>query len=194
METQDIPQIILTFERELKLPQYFFLKLVDEDDWTFVIKLSSLFEAACTQLLVTKLKASVLTNAIAHLELGNKKYGKLEMLDKLGAIDAESRHFIISLAELRNVFVHDVSKTSTSILQHVESMKESSNIIRHMVFYLLTKDNLGGKEISNISFFKLTPKKAIWIGAAVCLSKMLLKKEELHDKNAIDTMMLYGSL
>ncbi len=188
MGFKDIP-ILLKFEEELSLPKYFLSNLVREDDWSFVIKLSSVFEAVCTQLLVTSLNAKVLSDAFSHLELGSRKYGKLAMLEALGLIDKECRLFIGSLATLRNDFVHDISKTTSTIREHINVISDKNQLVKNFG-YKIDKVKIRGEEIASMDFFMDKPKIAIWIGAVKYLSKMISKKQEMHLDNLFDAVVL----
>ena len=47
---------IVEFEKKLGVPSGFVKKLLDEDDWSFIIKLHALFEASCAHLLIFHFK------------------------------------------------------------------------------------------------------------------------------------------
>jgi hypothetical protein len=59
-------------ERAVGVREGFFHRLVDEDDWSFVIKLHALFEAACAHLLLFHFREPELADIVARLELSNK--------------------------------------------------------------------------------------------------------------------------
>lgn len=48
----EIDRGILELESKIGVKSGFFASLLEEDDWSFVIKLHALFEAACTHLLL----------------------------------------------------------------------------------------------------------------------------------------------
>ena len=50
----DIFSDVSDFESRLNLPKDFYRGLLKEDDWSFIIKVSALFEAATTHLLVVR--------------------------------------------------------------------------------------------------------------------------------------------
>ncbi|MEP7173540.1 MAG: hypothetical protein ABI705_08640, partial [Aestuariivirga sp.] len=56
---------ISSIEKRLKLPKGFYSKLLDDDDWSFVIKLNAIFEALCTHVLVARLDAQTLSNELS---------------------------------------------------------------------------------------------------------------------------------
>jgi hypothetical protein len=74
---QDIPQLafLTDLESELGIASAFFNSLLDEDDWSFVIKLHSLIEAAATHLLVVTLDKPELESIISRLELSGQTTG-----------------------------------------------------------------------------------------------------------------------
>ena len=95
-------------ERAVGVRDGFFKDLVKEDDWSFVIKLHALFEAACSHLLLFHLAEPELAGIISRLELSNKTTGKLAFLSALKLVGKRSRRYISALSELRNDLVHDV--------------------------------------------------------------------------------------
>lgn len=60
----DIFTDIADFEKRLNLPLGLYEKLLKEDDWSFVIKLSALFEAACTHILSVRLRATAFSRKV----------------------------------------------------------------------------------------------------------------------------------
>jgi len=95
-------------ERAVGVREGFFVRLVDEDDWSFVIKLHALFEAACAHLLLFHFREPALADIVARLELSNKTTGKIAFLAALHLVGKRSRRYIAALSELRNDPVHDV--------------------------------------------------------------------------------------
>jgi hypothetical protein len=57
----------------LGVPPGFYDRLLHEDDWSFVIKLNALVEAACTDALAASLHAPELATCLATLDLGHSK-------------------------------------------------------------------------------------------------------------------------
>ena len=71
-----VDKCIKDLEKQLSIPEGFFNKLHDEDDWSFIIKLHALFEAALSFLITQKLGDDRLLNIFAAMEMSQKK-GKL---------------------------------------------------------------------------------------------------------------------
>jgi hypothetical protein len=122
----NIPQLafLSDFASELGVAPAFFHGLLDEDDWSFVIKLHSLIEAAATHLLVVTLGKTERENIISHLELSGQTTGKLAFFKSMELLDSRSRSFIQTLSEVRNKLVHDVSNVSITLDQYVSNLKE----------------------------------------------------------------------
>ena len=78
-------------EQRIGVQSGFFESLLQEDDWSFVIKLHALLEAACTQLLLFHFKEPALGRVLARLELSNKTTGKVAFLDALAYRQVEPK-------------------------------------------------------------------------------------------------------
>jgi len=119
---EDLQQITEQLEQELGLPKGFFSKLKDEDDWSFVVKLESLIESACTYLLV-KATNPALEEIFSRLEIASKSTGKIAFIKSLNLLDEPERAFIRAIAELRNTLVHDVRNVASfSFPKYIEGL------------------------------------------------------------------------
>jgi len=99
---------IVELESKLGLDEGFVDNLKSDDDWSFIIKLHALFEAACTHLLLFHFQEPDLADVFSRLDISAIPIGKLAILGKLNLLGEEDRRFIRSLSELRNSLVHDV--------------------------------------------------------------------------------------
>lgn len=113
---------ILELEAKVGVRENFFKDLVAEDDWSFVIKLHALFEAACTHLLLFHFKEPELTDIFSRLELSNKATGKIAFLGKLELLGKENRRLVAALSEMRNSLVHDVRNAEFSLERMVAGL------------------------------------------------------------------------
>src|SRR6218665_1056414 len=85
---------ILKLETKIGVRENFFRDLLGGDDWSFVIKLHALFEAACTHLLLFHFKEPELTEVFSRLELSNKATGKIAFLGKLKLLGKNNRRLV----------------------------------------------------------------------------------------------------
>jgi uncharacterized protein YutE (UPF0331/DUF86 family) len=124
---QDIPQLdfFKDLEPELGVTPGFFNSLLEEDDWSFVIKLHALIEAAATHLLLEVLDKPETRDVISFLELSNPRTGKIVFLKSMGLLDSKSRSFIQTLSEVRNKLVHNVANVNLSLEQFVANLPDA---------------------------------------------------------------------
>lgn len=182
---------IIELEAKIGVRPGFFAALREEDDWSFVIKLHALFEAACTHLLLFHFKEPELSEVFSRLELSNKTTGKIAFLSKLGLIGKENRRLLSTLSELRNSLVHDVRNAEFSLIDMVTKLEPAElkqfaiafspfeAFIRQFPFD--PKMNLGYKEDMSkhatvdrmIKRMKADPKFHIWVGSYNVLTSLL---------------------
>jgi len=111
-------------ESNIGVEQGFFERLLDEDDWSFIIKLHAVFEAIITHLLTYHFQEEALSDLFARLELSNKTTGKIALMKAIGWMGKDGRRYISSLSELRNALVHDVRNCSFNLKEMVSKYSE----------------------------------------------------------------------
>jgi hypothetical protein len=109
-------------ESKLGIPEFFILDLRKEDDWSFIIKLNALFEAAATEALVIALNCPKLEDSLSFLDFGNDKFGKVKLLKNLGCIDQNEAKFLQLLFELRNKLAHNIKLVGFTFKSYIASM------------------------------------------------------------------------
>ena len=100
-----------SLQKSLGLPPNFAATLSDDDDWSFVVKLNALFEAALTELICVRLGHNEIREPISRLDIGDTRRGKVIFASKLGLLDGDQNRFIQWLYELRNYLAHDIKTT-----------------------------------------------------------------------------------
>lgn len=107
------------------LPEDFWRSLDKEDDWSYIIKLHALIEAAANQCLTKILADDRLEPIITCLEMSDKRRGKLAILKALDLVFKEIRAFINALSELRNELIHNIRNVTFRFSEaHSGSLKE----------------------------------------------------------------------
>jgi len=171
----DVFEKIRDLERELGLPEGFYRKLLKDDDWSFVIRLSSLVEAACTHALTHRLHAPELADALAFLS----QSARIGMLEDLDAVTKEQARILRRLATLRNGLVHKISNvefTFTSYLADLKGEELSAflNILGHGV---VDQVEVGEALVSRHDFVRSNPKLATWMTAAEVIACLYLERD-----------------
>lgn len=175
----DIFTNVSDFEKRLSLPDGFYTKLLKEDDWSFAIKISALFEAASTHTLVSKLNTPELEGSFSHLDQANGKYGKVKLLKCLDVIYPEQATFLEKLANLRNQFAHNISSVELTFEQLIQNMdaNQKKSFVKWAGHGVVEEAQIGDKKIDRAGFVLGNPKFSIWLTAAEVLACMYLEVE-----------------
>lgn len=192
----DIFTDINDFEAKLNLPSGFYEKLLKEDDWSFVIKLSALFEAACTHLLSVRLRAPEIESALAHLEQGNSRCGKVVLLKQLGAITKEQAAILSTLATLRNELAHNIANVGFRFSSYIGGLNTDNkrNFVNKFGHGLVEKITVKDKTMSKEEFVFSNTKLAIWLTAAEVLACLYLEIESSEISIKSEALSWYRSL
>lgn len=163
-----IAKEVEALESLLGLPVGFYNTLLKEDDWSFIIKLSALFEAASTQAVAAKLHYPEIENELARLEQSKK----IDLMFKLGILVEEQKKFLVRLSELRNKLVHNISEIKFDFVHYVLSLDGNQKRSFVTIFGHGIKESF---DIDNISlnrhdFTLEKPKLAIWVTAQEVLA------------------------
>ena len=140
---KEISEKILTtnfiaLEESLGLSKDFFHKIFsDEFDWSLVIKLSVIIEAAIDRLLKIYFE-NLPENFISKLNI-NGSAGKIQLLSDLSLINQQEKNRIIEIFKIRNKFAHRIEFIEKNILQYYLKLnqEESQNFFQR----LLTGEN-----------------------------------------------------
>ena len=184
--SQSLFDQVRRFETRLGLPKDFYEQLLREDDWSFVIKLSALFEGACTHVLTTRLHAPNLVDAFAHLDLLNSKVGKVALLRELDAVTPEQASIIRHVGELRNMLAHNVRNVRFSFTEHVANLDRNQldKLVKNFGNGLYETIEIGDQSVTRERFVRENPKLSLWLTAAEVIACLYLefKVSELRIK------------
>lgn len=166
------------FENELGLPERFFETIMEEDDWSFVIKLHALIEASITNILTDKFIDQDLVDIFSQMELSNKRTGKIAFIKKMNLLQKEYRNFISKFSELRNLLVHEISNVKFSFKNHIDQLNKSQKKSLSNALAVGIRE----KKSKNTSSYRLEqfikdPKFCIWISALCLLSILTVNKD-----------------
>ncbi len=109
-------------EARLGLPKKLSEGFLNEDDWSFIIKLHALFEAAVTALLVKEIGNQQLEPILWRLPMSDDEVGRVRIGRALGLMSDEDAKFIRRLSNLRNIVAHRVENVNFDLRSHVRNM------------------------------------------------------------------------
>jgi hypothetical protein len=169
-----IKEGIKALEKELSVPEGFFDKLHDENDWSFIIKLHALFEAALAFLITMKLGDNKLLNIFAEMEMSERK-GKLAFVKKLGLLEKSDQTFIRCLSELRNKLIHNISHITFDLQKMFNEFDQEKKKAFIKQYSVLNPEQSLNKE--NEEFLSQHLKFFMWQRAMIILYKIYVEKE-----------------
>lgn len=112
------------FAESLGVPATLVLTLLDEDDWSFLIKLHALIETALTGALVDHFGAPpALAEQFAISAVGGAG-GKIKLAYEAELINKPMKDFLDRFAELRNQLVHSIDGIKFSLAGYVQSLSD----------------------------------------------------------------------
>lgn len=169
-------KVIALLEEELRLPSGFFVHLENEDDWSYIVKLHTLLDAAITHLVKTALNDSRLDDIIYALPLGNSRTGKLVFARALELLPEMDIGFMGFLTILRNRLVHRIDEVDFSIDKYFASLSDDELRNTLLKWGLKLKSGESGSGDEFMTIFRVKPKLFIKMTALYVLSTIMLKK------------------
>ena len=169
-----------SFEKRLGLTPGFNFKLLEEDDWSFLIKISALVEAACTHTLAHKFGYPELEDSLARLDQGASKIGRISLLKKTGALYDNQAKTLTALANLRNLAAHDIKNVDFKLKEHIanHNKQQRTKFITEFGGSIDTTTTWFGKEYEKSDFVYRYPKLCIWAAVCEILACLYLEVEQ----------------
>jgi hypothetical protein len=174
-------------EDTLGLPAGFCEGLLREDDWSFVIKLHAILEAAVTTILVEKMGYAALQPVFARIEMSQEGSGKLAFAEAVSLLDGIDRRFIRKLSELRNQLVHRIQNVSFTVRSHVDALDTNQKESFVKAFGLWnSEDNI----LPRLHKYAMAhPKDFVWQGGLMILAILMMKVETIRTERDMDTKL-----
>ncbi|MWL87683.1 hypothetical protein [Cupriavidus sp. SW-Y-13] len=178
---EEVEDIVGRLQEELKLPNGFFQKLRDEDDWSFVIKLHAMLEAALGHVIVHRLGYDALADAVSYMDMSDKRKGKVVIAAALGMLVSHEITYCDVLSELRNVCAHDIRESvAFDLVKTCAAMKPSQ---RGKFIKGVCGDDgndkieVAGRATTRSEVALENPKWALWHIGMYVLAHLCLQKE-----------------
>ena len=104
--------------KELGMLPGFLDHLHEESDWAFVIQCHALLETLLTEELIRTVGRHELRDHFRRLRMSDK----IKLLETLGRLAPDDRRFLALLSNVRNAFVHDLTKIRATLTGYIESL------------------------------------------------------------------------
>ena len=95
-----------------------------DDDWTFVIKLHAMVEAALSHLILSRLNEPKLAKIISRLDTNDKRKGKIAFIKAYELLPDNALLFVRKLSDLRNIAIHGIKGFGLDIATYLRDAKE----------------------------------------------------------------------
>jgi len=175
-------------ETRLGLPESFCEALLNEDDWSFIIKIHALIEGALTHALVASIGVESMRGIFSRLDTSSPRTGKVEFAKALDLLSSEDRASIRYLSELRNDLVHKVQNVSFDLKAHVRSLdKDQRKKFLHNFGYWETSIEEEENEHAQWQHVLDNPKVMIWKSILLVLATLAVEasKSELRREKVL---------
>jgi hypothetical protein len=168
-------------ERDLGLGPGFLADLIlEDDDWSLMIKVHAFVEAALTHLLTVSIGHEELRELFSKMPMGTQT-GKVAFARALGLIDGDMAKFLGLLGRLRNAYAHSVKTVGLRIEAVIESFKEQdkSDIWKTLAYNTNARAiRITGKLLDPITFASQHPRLALWLSVTDAVALMFLEKQD----------------
>lgn len=162
----------------------FLLNLLEEDDWTFVIKAHALIETAVTEMLVQQLGEVELTRIIELLPLSDNRTGKIAVAKQLKLLDDRQRRFIRFFSELRNSLVHRLDNLAFTFENYVSTLETNQKRSLKENVAWFADDELMRKEWETIA--EDNPRVGIYMALHCLIAHCVLISQQAGAMREID--------
>lgn len=184
----DMNLSISKFENDLNIPQGFYSKLLNEDDWSFIIKLSAFLETASTDVLSKVLGYKELESPISYLDYGNPKSGKVVMMEKMEIITKQQSKTLRKFLEIRNKVAHRLEDVNFTFEKHISNFKDKNQekeFLKNFGSSVKESFEFKQKKLNKKNFVLENPKLIVWFTIREIIGYMYLSKEEKEIKDKL---------
>jgi hypothetical protein len=168
-----IQAAIRELERVIGAPDRFFVSLLQESDWTFVVKLHTLFESAVTHHIVLELKRPELREFVSRLDMSSDVGSKLAIAKALNIMPTHDRGLIRLLSSARNNIVHNVDSHPFSLEKFICGLPKQKHdeYVKNVSVAWSDPVKIGDYSVSKATYVRENPKTCFWFrGISVLLN------------------------
>lgn len=171
---------------ELKESSEFLCKLVEQDDWSFVIKLHAYIETIITQLIISTLDEPKLEKFVKRLPLSENYSGKIGIIKDLELLSSEKQKFIRWFSELRNNLVHNVENIEFDLKSYFTDLdKNKRKSSYEAILWSIDNDEEKSK---NFEYLSINPKIVILIYVDLFVAHCTIDLNRLKKKKKTDKL------
>lgn len=167
---------VQAIEAAFNLPDGFVNSLMNESDWSLIIKSNALIESASTRMLTLYFGKAELEEVFSVMGMGNLRSGKMAFISALNLLSRKNREFIGCLASLRNKLAHDISNVNFSLVEYFQLLPEDKlqRYLKHLNLRLESME-VAGDVIAGDDLILKFPAIVIWTSLLDCLTEIYMQ-------------------
>jgi hypothetical protein len=143
----------------------------DENSWSFISKFAQLIESIFTKILAQRLNEPEIFGTISNLPQATR----IALSHDLKIINKEQKLLFLTIAEIRNDYIHNISNVGVSLKDYLSGLKKP----RQTEIFKRFKPFLNDKEITSEKFIE-DCKNLIFIACALEILKAYTNVEALQ--------------
>ncbi len=162
----------------------FLFSLLEDDDWSLVIKSHALVESIITDLIIARLEEDHLKPVIERLPLHDNQFGKLKIIKAYDLLTDEQRSFVKNLSELRNNLVHKFENIGFEFSVHIRSFDKNQKTAwkNALTWHSINSESCEAWEKASLANTKI----AFWFSVFMLVSLTVLQIEEIKGSTKIN--------
>jgi len=161
----------------------FLSRLLQDDDWSFIIKAHSLIESLVTELIINKIDEK-LRNIVERMPLQGDTVSKVNIAKTYDLIPKEQRIFLKKISEIRNKVVHKYENINFTFDNYFSQLDDNSKKNWKKTIIWAEMDEGIVKQINEL--FPKSPKAAIWLSLSCFVNVSLINISLSKGINALN--------
>jgi hypothetical protein len=112
--------VFSSLSKQLRVKEDFIVEVYDEaNSWSFISKLAQLYEGVFTELIVIRLNEPEIHGTISNLSQATR----IDFSHDLKIITREQKFLFLTVAEIRNDYIHNISNVSVELKHYLSTLK-----------------------------------------------------------------------
>lgn len=158
-------------------PSFFSDLFLEQDDWSFIIKIHALLESVVCSMLAAHLSRPALEDTLAaKVEME----ARIEMLKALNLVSDQQRKMMRTLSRLRNKLVHNVKQTDFTFSSYLENKETRKNFVEAFTFE--------AEKPLMAEFILANPRATIWMAVVSVAGLTVQEKLKAQDRSIIEAL------
>lgn len=188
MSKDFLSHFLTTVANDLQLPQDAVFNLMKEDDWSFIVKLSSILEKFLGYLITSKVSDASLKGLIYEQSLEKK----ISLSQKMELITEEAHKEFNFVRRMRNRAAHGILFSFEEQFKDLDTLNDYKSLFKKT---WNEKMQIAGKKVNGLDFAVENPKITLFMACAGHLSFADLEREMGELKSKVENMeSLLGSI